>query len=138
MLIIIVYRQQSHIWSDDKNQGYVSTSNRPIQQFGKENLKIIVPKDIKIGLYDITEQTKDPISRKYVSTFEIILPRNTTLTKLSDGNYIVDSNFSNKNHQRFSNISFKFCFKTLNKKSSRRRKSLRKQSRRSSHEESSH
>lgn len=81
---VVVYRQMYTPYDESSNKGYISTSNIPLPGFGKYSMKIFLPKTTRVLLADISKQ----IGR---NAYEIILPRDTILTKVA----------ANKNEQEY-------------------------------------
>lgn len=73
---VVVYRQMYTPYDESSNKGYISTSNIPLLGFGKYSMKIFLPKTTRVLLADISKE----VGR---NAYEIILPRDTILTKVA-------------------------------------------------------
>jgi hypothetical protein len=72
----IVYRAMTNIYDKDINQGFMSTSNILIPQFGNFHMKIYIPIKTPVLIRNISKETN------INGAYEIVLPENTMLEPL--------------------------------------------------------
>lgn len=88
---IIVFRTQTKPFDPEKNVGIVSTANTFLPGFGQYRLYIFIPKDVRVGLFDISKEVGQP------NVYEVILPTRTPLISVEevkdDEFFVVNSNF---------------------------------------------
>jgi hypothetical protein len=103
---IVVFRTQRKEWTNEKNQSLLSTSDRLIPMSEYNRMRIIIPKDIKVGIINISHKT--------LGRYEIILPTNTSLIPIEfEKNseeiqtYIVNSEYYRENKKAFANSMYK-------------------------------
>lgn len=83
---IKVYRDQTQPWRDELNQGFVSTSQKPIATgaFGSVNTTIYVPTDIPVGMADISH-------KGIPQMIEVVLPTSLKMYNIGPGKLLVVS-----------------------------------------------
>jgi hypothetical protein len=114
---IKVCRMMSQHYNIDSPLQPISTASICLSGFGNKTLHIYIPKDSYILIKDISKTSYDPITRKMVKTFEIIIPPLTpkgypqkllALDNFTEDDYVryyvVNSPYSNDNFQKFIDI----------------------------------
>ena len=96
---IVVCRTMSKEYSSEKTSGFMSTSNNVVGMSLRYLYTIIIPKDVKIGMIDISAETG------ILETYEVIIDKGTQLEALNEHVYGVASEFLYKNFNDFTEIA---------------------------------
>ncbi len=92
--MIKVYRTSRQPYTPDMAAGYMSTATRPLPFSEHHLLKIFIPRDAHVLIWDISQEVSD--SGSTAPTYEVILPRHTQLYSVpeADNTFIVLTPFS--------------------------------------------
>jgi hypothetical protein len=92
---IVTCRTMSNPYDSKMIQGFMSTSNKVVRMSNLYLYTILVPRDVNIGMIDISSQTGTP------NTYEVIIDREVPLIHLFDTVYVVSSKYSIEHLSRF-------------------------------------